>query len=184
MRVGEDAMEPSTPPRTLRTVPRLSPPPQSALSDEIAAFLRQGVSLLVGTCDASGAPECMRAVGAEVQPDRRHLVIYLPEATSRETRIKLLGHPRIAVLASYPLDHRSLQLKGSVKRLSVADDAALGSIQRYLETFAGVLEGVGMPSDVVHSLSHWPAFAVELEVEELFVQTPGPGAGARLAGSL
>lgn len=184
MRVSEDAMEPSTPPRCLRTVPRLSPPPQSALSDEIAAFLTQGVSLLVGTCDANGGPESMRAVGVDVQPDRRHLTIYLPEATSRETRTKLLDHPRIALLASYPLDHRSLQLKGTVKRLGVADDAALASIQRYLETFAHVLEGVGMPSGVVHSISHWPAFAVEFEVEELFVQTPGPGAGARLAGPL
>jgi hypothetical protein len=126
----------------------------------------------------------MRAVGLRVHPDRATATIYLPEATSQGTRANLLVNARIAVLASYPLDHRSLQLKGGVKRVTLAEEGALPAIQAYLETFASVLEVVGMPPELVRMVSHWPAFAVEFHVEELFQQTPGPGAGAPLLGAL
>jgi len=126
----------------------------------------------------------MRVVALRVHGDRRHATVYLPESTSLTTRAQLLVNARIALLASYPLDHRSLQLKGTVKRVGLAEPSALPTIEAYLETFASVLEVVGMPPELVRMVSHWPAFAVELEIEELFVQTPGPGAGNRLAGAL
>ena len=157
---------------------------RSAIRDEIAAFLAQGVSLLVGTCDAEREPESMRAVGLRVHPDRTRVTVYLPETTSQRTRSNLLVNARIAVLASYPLDHRSLQLKGAVVRVTLAEEAARPTIEAYLETFSSVLEVVGMPPEIVRMISHWPAFAVEFEVQELFVQTPGPGAGAPLSGPL
>jgi hypothetical protein len=162
----------------------LAEPALKLISDEVAAFLAQGVSLLVATCDAMQVPECMRAVGLRVHPDRGRATIYLPGATSAATRANLLVNARIALLASYPLDHRSLQLKGRVVRVDVADDAVHPLIEAYLQTFASVLEVVGMPPEVVRMVAHWPSFAVEFEVEELYQQTPGPGAGLPLVGPL
>jgi hypothetical protein len=154
------------------------------VSDEIAAFLGQGLSFLVGTCDARHVPECTRAVGLVVHDDRATATVYLPEVTSTLAVANLRENMRIALVASYPLDHRSLQLKGRVTAITPADEAHKPLIERYLEGFSGVLELVGMPPEVVRLLSHWPSVAVTFAVDELYDQTPGPGAGARLLGGV
>jgi hypothetical protein len=172
----------------LRTVASLATPPTTPISQspplgpELIAFLEQGVSLLVGTCDASLTPHSLRATGVRVHDDHRHVTLYLPEVTSRNTVTDVAANPRVAVLASQPLDHRSFQLKGAVTRVGPAPDEARPLVEEYLAGFARVLELVGMPYEVVANLSHWPSVALEFRVEELYLQTPGPGAGARLSG--
>jgi hypothetical protein len=158
--------------------------PSRVVSDEVAAFLSQGVSTLVGSASASRVPRCVRAVGIRLHGDRQRATVYLPEATATNTLSNLRENPRIAVLTSYPLDHRSLQLKGPVHAITPAADSERGFIEAYLSTFARVLEVIGMPYEVITMVTHWPALAIDFGVEELFVQTPGPGAGAKLEGPL
>lgn len=152
------------------------------LNQDLADFVEQGVSLLVGTCDAARVPHAMRAVGLQLHDDRRHATVYLPEVTSRHTVTDVAVNPRVAVLVSHPLDHRSFQMKGQVTKVSPASEGERAHVERYLERFARQLETVGMPYEVVGMLSHWPALALEFSVEELYLQTPGPGAGQRLSG--
>ncbi|MNC96046.1 hypothetical protein D3C83_133170 [compost metagenome] len=57
-----------------------------------------------------------------------------------------------------------------------ADDEA-PFVRRRLQEFAEVLDEIGLPRRVFLSVNHWPAFAVEIAVEEVFDQTPGPRAG-------
>jgi hypothetical protein len=44
-----------------------------------------------------------------------------------------------------------------------------------------VLDAIGLPRRVTHRIAHWPAFAIEMTVEQIFDQTPGPKAGVPLA---
>lgn len=154
----------------------------SLISDDIAAFLSQGLSLLVGTCDRDGAPECMRAMGLWLHPDRQRLTVYLPEATSQATLQNVRENPRLALIGSWPLTHRSYQIKGTVTQVAPAEESARPILDRYLAEFGDVLEKIGMPTEVVTLLSHWPSVAVELRIEELYEATPGPGAGSKLGG--
>jgi hypothetical protein len=43
-----------------------------------------------------------------------------------------------------------------------------------------VLEQIGLPPHVTMSVAHWPAFAIDVSVEEVFDQTPGPRAGVAI----
>jgi hypothetical protein len=160
----------------------LSKRPATTLSDELLDFIAQGVSLLVGTCDGAQVPHAMRAVGLQIHDDRRHATVYLPEVTSRHTVTDVAVNPRVAVLVSQPLDHRSFQMKGAVIKVAPADEDARAVVEAYLAQFGRQLETVGMPFEVLNMLSRWPAVALELSIDELFLQTPGPGAGQRLAG--
>jgi hypothetical protein len=47
--------------------------------------------------------------------------------------------------------------------------------------FHGVWQScTGVPRRVTRSFAHWPAFAIEIDVDPVFEQTPGPRAGTRL----
>jgi hypothetical protein len=65
-----------------------------------------------------------------------------------------------------------------VKLAPPADETMVG--QRWQE-FEEVLDAIGLPRRVTHRIAHWPAFAIEMTVEQIFDQTPGPKAGVPLA---
>ncbi|HEY6878909.1 MAG TPA: pyridoxamine 5'-phosphate oxidase family protein [Polyangiales bacterium] len=161
----------------------MSKRPATTLSDELIDFVAQGVSLLVGTCDAARVPHAARAVGLRIHDDRRHATVYLPEVTARHTVTDVAVNPRLAVMVSQPLDHKAFQMKGDVRKVSAAAETERELIETYLSLFGRRLEVVGMPYEVVTMLSHWPAVALEFSIEGLYLQTPGPGAGQRLSGS-
>lgn len=153
------------------------------VTDDLLAFLAQGVSVLVGTCDPHGEPLCMRATGLWVAPDRTTATVYLPEQLSRHTVTNVRHNARAAVYASYPLDHRSYQIKGPVIEVAPAPDSARALIETYLETWASVLEVIGMPSEMARMLTHWPSIGLTLRIDELYLQTPGPGAGVAMGAA-
>jgi hypothetical protein len=65
-----------------------------------------------------------------------------------------------------------------VEAIRMAADDEAPFVRRRLNEFADVLDEIGLPRRIFRSVSHWPAFAVEITVEEVFDQTPGPRAGA------
>lgn len=151
------------------------------ISAELATFLESGVSLLVGTRDAGLHPEALRAVGARVEPGGAEVTVLVPVATAARTLGNLRENGRIAVCFSRAEDHRSVQLKGAVVALRDADEADRRVVERYRALLADALAGVGLPPRLTSRIAHWPAVAARFRVEAVFVQTPGPGAGAPLA---
>ncbi len=152
------------------------------LADEtVRRLLAAGTSVMVGTADASGAPTCCRAVGMTPAPDPRVVVVYVPVASGAGTIANIATTRRLAVVVSDPLSHGTVQLKGCVRGVRVAPEAERPGVHGCLERLADVLGEVGLPRRLLLGLAWWPAFAVEMEVEAAFEQTPGPRAGAAMA---
>ena len=152
----------------------------SLLSAEMAAFIEAGVSILVGSRDATLAPECLRAIGARVE-NSSEITVFLPAATARATVTNLLDNGRIAVCFSQIADHRTHQLKGRVVSIAMADEDCRATVDRYRRAIAQELAAVGLPQHLTFRIHHWPCWAVRFQVDDLFDQTPGPDAGIRLA---
>jgi hypothetical protein len=131
---------------------------------------------MVATVDAARVPVCCRAVGLRVDGGQA-VTVYLPVATAAETVANLATNGRIAIVSSDPIDHRTLQIKGRSRAVRVAREDEREAVTRWLEAFAEVVYAIGMPRELPMTLTHWPAFAVEVEVDALFDQTPGPRAG-------
>lgn len=147
---------------------------------DLVDFFEGGVSLLVGTCDTDKKPESTRAVGALVGADRTRLTIFLNHANAERTIANLAANPRVAVCFTRPIDHRTVQAKGRALAVRPALDSERPRLERYLSSFVEALYLVGVTRAVAGRLAHWPSTAVEIEVDSLFQQTPGPGAGAKL----
>jgi hypothetical protein len=150
------------------------------ISTRVHRCLEPGMSIVVSAVDAHGAPSCCRATALSSTDDLRTVTVYLPVATSHDTIENLALTRRLAIAAMFPLDHFATQIKGVLEETRLAGEEEAPFIRDRLEAFATVLDAAGIPKRLTRSLGHWPAFAVRIRVEQVFDQTPGPKAGARL----
>jgi hypothetical protein len=149
------------------------------LSDEaLLRHLQPGRSILVGTVDPSGWPAACRGVGLVVDEDRQGFTVYVPVATGAETVANVASNGRVAVSATEPASHTSVQLKGRIRAVRVAREDEEARVRTSIDRFADTLDRVGLPRGVTRTMTCWPAFAIEVVVEAVFDQTPGPRAGA------
>jgi hypothetical protein len=144
-------------------------------------WLQEGASVIVGTADAEGVPATCRGIALSPAKDPDTLIVHLPAATAHETLANIATTRRIAVVAAHPLSHRTVQVKGVTRGVKLAPAADEAFVRARWEAFCGVLSEIGLPRRVTLRIAHWPAFAVEMTIEEVFDQTPGPNAGAPLA---
>lgn len=155
-------------------------PPAVLIPPDLVEFFESGVSILVGTRDASLVPDAARGVGAVVHPDNRHLTVFLPTEVAERPIVNVRETGIVAVAFSHALDHHSTQVKGRVVEVRPGREEERELCTRYKVALTEVLAVTGVPRAVIRTVTVWPATAITLEVQDLFQQTPGPGAGERL----
>jgi hypothetical protein len=147
----------------------------------ITRCLAENVSVMVGSVDSRGEPSTCRALALTSTDELSTLTVYVPVSTSRDTIANIAATGRLTVVATHPIDHHSWQLKGTAATARLAREDEAETAHRGLRGFAALLNTIGIPPRVTNAVAWWPAFAIEMRVEEIFDQTPGPGAGARVA---
>ncbi len=148
---------------------------------KLQRFVEGGISVFVGTADADKIPTCCRAIALTTKNNFETVTVYVPAATGQETIANVATTRRVAISASEPLSHGSIQIKGVSRGVKLASPADEEFVRMRLHQFADVLAELGLPRRVTHRVAHWPAFAIEVSVEQVFDQTPGPKAGTPLA---
>ncbi len=157
-----------------------------SISDELKTFLEGPASVLAGTRDSRLMPEITRAWGPRVSEDRQHISLCVPLATSRKMIDNLDGNGEIAVTFSLPTNYRTFQLKGRNATIAEPDSTDLAAVGRHRDAFASVNESLGQSRERVEAF--WQAEVETSPVlvkilfvpEEIFDQTPGPGAGREI----
>jgi hypothetical protein len=147
---------------------------------QISRCLDPGMSLIVGTVDHNNMPSCSRAVALSSSDDVATVTVYVPVATSQDTVRNVAMTRRMAVAATHVIDHCSIQLKGTTGDVRLAREDEAAFVRRQFEAFADSLDSIGIPKRVVLNAACWPAFAIDMRVEQVFEQTPGPRAGNRV----
>ncbi|HET9468469.1 MAG TPA: hypothetical protein VFO48_08660 [Vicinamibacterales bacterium] len=150
------------------------------MNERLAKCVEPGVSVIVGSVDADGNPSCCRAVGLRTDDGLATVTVFVPMATSKDTMGNVSATRRLAVVTTHPISHCATQLKGIVERTRPARDDEEPFVVNHLGGFGGVLNTIGYPLRVTRSVAHWPAYALEMRVDEIYEQSPGPKAGTRL----
>lgn len=151
------------------------------IPDSIVQLLETGVSILVGTRDASLMPECTRAWGIHVGTGRDTVTIFLSDTFAGKTIDNLRGNGLIAVTCTRPTDHITCQIKGRVRTIKRMTPAGRDHCRRWHRDFMAELTAIGVPTELPAAWIVEPTVAVEITVSEIFDQTPGPGAGKKIA---
>jgi hypothetical protein len=147
------------------------------LDAELVAFLNSGLSVMAATRDGRLRPETVRVLALEARAGEEEMTVFLPDAVSARMLENLRDNGRIAVVATHPMDNRSVQLKGAMVSCQPATDLQRSPADAYRAKMARSLAQVGVPQGILFRAQFWPAHAVRFRVEGIFSQTPGPAAG-------
>jgi hypothetical protein len=94
------------------------------------------------------------------------------------------GSRAVAITAEDPRTLNMVQFKGRAGMTEPATDDDQAEVGRYCDSFFGVLTEVdGTDRRLLERLVPVSFVACTVVIEELYDQTPGPGAGARLRGA-
>ena len=154
------------------------------IPDRVVEVLHGPTWIQIGSRDAALRPAHTVAVGAVVHDDRQTVTVFVPTARSGRVLRDLTGNGRIAVglaLAS----HESYQLKGTYISSRPTDDTDRARQEaRRAALLASALEA-GYPETIARplalGLAITPGVAITFRAEQVFLQTPGPGAGTLLS---
>jgi hypothetical protein len=156
------------------------------ISDDMKAFVESGVSVVIGTRDMGLVPEIVRGWGPTVSKDRQSISLCVARSAAARTLDNLSTIGRIAVGFTLPTNLHSVQLKGTWIETTDVRAADMTAVERHREAFAALNQRVGIPRMAIEAFwkRELESSAVMVKVrflpEQIFNQTPGPGAGSRL----
>ena len=144
---------------------------------ELASFLASPVMIITGTCGENNRPDIGRAVGAIIDGDAGRMRIVVSSWQWPRTVDNLRASGRVAVTFARPSDYVSYQVKGRAT-VGPADTEDLVQSDRYMADILEVLTGLGLDRRLATPwLTNRDPVAVGIEVDAIYVQTPGPTAG-------
>jgi hypothetical protein len=149
---------------------------------DLVDFIESGCATIVGFVTVEGAPFATRAWGTsvvDVDPPRVRLLL---GAGALATAGRSGSEPfDIAFTGGDVRTLRSVQVKGTARDLEPAAAADLDRARAYCDAFFdAVCEADGTPRPLMERLAPVDLVACTVDVDEVYDQTPGPGAGARL----
>ena len=150
------------------------------IEPEVTELIESPCSLIVGSVDADGLPDAIRGWGVDVLgPDRVRVLL---AADADRTLANLADGGRIALTATHFITAVSWQLKGVATVIEDASPADRILFDAYCSGCLQILSvAQDMPEGVIARLIPADVVACVMVVEQVFDQTPGPGAGARVA---
>lgn len=150
------------------------------IEPEVTELIESPCSLIVASADADGLPDAIRGWGVDVLgPDRVRVLL---AADAERTLANLADGGRIALTTTHFITAVSWQLKGVATAIEAASPADRIRFDAYCSGCLQILSAAqDMPEAVIARLIPADVVACEMVVEQVFDQTPGPGAGARVA---
>ena len=136
------------------------------------------VVAFIGTRDARLRPTVTWAFGARVSASTDEITAFIPDVEIDRTRSNLVHNDMLAYTVGDPISTKSYQFKGKLAGMRPTTEEER-AVQGILRGKLGAKLAV-FPSEFVTGYTFVPSTALTFRVEQVFVQTPGPGAGRQL----
>ncbi len=150
------------------------------IEQRLADFVHTATHMVLGTRDAKLRPHGAHAMGCRVDCAAGTVTVFAPLSLHTVTLDDVRATKVATVVVGGGEHHETYQFKGEVtevRAMTEADGAVQGA---YLAKLATDLTNAGLPFQDWTLPPVQPGMAVVVRVTDIFVQTPGPGAGARI----
>ena len=153
------------------------------IPDRVAEHLQGPSFIQVATRNAELRPAHAHVLAAVVHDDKQTVTFFVAEKRSKQIVADLENNGRVALEAAQAT-HEAYQMKGKYvsSRPSTEEDYAVQEkyqkmiVEGLLQFFP---EELAKPLAAVES-DYRPSIAITFRVEEIYLQTPGPGAGTKM----
>jgi hypothetical protein len=152
----------------------------------ILRFLEQHANVaFAGTRDRHLVPYGHRVSGWIVEAGGRSMTALISENSTAKLVESLQDNGKLALTVEEFPSHETYQFKGQYLRHRSVQREDIQVVDRIRDRFLKSVRHIysDAPEHLLNAYIRVPALAVEFEVHEIFLQTPGPGAGARLVPS-
>ena len=150
---------------------------------KLVRFLDQYANVaFAGIRDGALVPFGHRVSGWQVSVDQRTITVLLPDEFLERVVESLQQNGELALTVEEFPSHETYQFKGRHLRHRGLQDDDGDIVDRVRRRFVKSMRPIypDVPEDVLKAFVSPPSLAVEFEVLEIYLQTPGPGAGTRL----
>jgi hypothetical protein len=150
---------------------------------KLVRFLEQyGNVAYAGIRDRDLVPFGHRVSGWRVGADQRSITILFPDEYLPRLLESLQQNRELAVTVEEFPSHETYQFKGHYLRHRGIERGDVEIADRLRQRWVRSLKTIfaDAPEDVLKGFVSPPSLAVDVEVLEIYLQTPGPGAGTRL----
>ena len=148
----------------------------------ILKFLQdRGTIAVGGTRDANRVPHVHYVSGFDVEPDQQTIRCSVNRAYVDHLFSSLEDNGQFSLTVEQIGTHETYQFKGSYVGTAEPNEADVAAHQRMAERFAKAVSLLfGHPEEAGRAYITSPSVVVRFMVREIFLQTPGPGAGHRV----
>ena len=150
---------------------------------KLVRFLEQYANVaFAGSRDRALVPFGHRVSGWQVGANQRTMTIWFPDEDVQKLLGSLQENGELAVTVEEFPSHETYQFKGRYLRHRGLQEGDAEIVDRVRRRFVKSLRPMypDAPEEVLSAFVSPPTLAVEFEVLEIYLQTPGPGAGTRL----
>ena len=150
---------------------------------KLIRFLEQDANVaFAGSRDRDLVPFGHRVSGWRIGVDHRTMTVLFPDEFLPRLVESLQENRELAVTVEAFPSHETYQFKGHYLSHRDVDGADVEAADRVRRRWVKSLRMLytDAPEDVLKGFVYPPSLAVDVEVLEIFLQTPGPGAGTRL----
>jgi len=150
---------------------------------KLIRFLEQDANVaFAGSRDRDLVPFGHRVSGWRIGTDHRTMTVLFPDEFLPRLMQSLQENRELAVTIEAFPSHETYQFKGHYLSHRDVDGADVEAADRVRRRWVKSLRMLytDAPEDVLKGFVSPPSLAVDVEVLEIFLQTPGPGAGTRL----
>jgi len=150
---------------------------------KLIRFLEQYANVAyVGIRDRDLVPFGHRVSGWRVGADQRSITILFPDEFLPRLLESLQHNRELALTVEEFPSHETYQFKGHYLRHRGIEDGDFDIADRLRRRWVKSIRPIfaDAPEDVLKGFVSPPSLAVDFEVLEIYLQTPGPGAGTRL----
>jgi hypothetical protein len=141
----------------------------------------EGTVAISGTRDSNLIPHIHHVSGWEVEPDKQTIRCSINQAYTDHLVSSLEDNGQFSLTVEQIGTHETYQFKGNYVGSTQANSGDFAAHLRARYRFAKAINQVfGYPEDRCKAYIPRPTLVIRFTVREIFLQTPGPGAGHRI----
>ena len=147
---------------------------------ELHKMLENGLAMFMATRDSRLTPVISEVMGLDLSPDGKHMVFYVSQSESQVALENIAQNDRVAVTMARPANYFSAQIKGVVRNTRPITKQEIQRSKEWSEKYKQEIKYIGTHPQIPAALVMQADTAIEAEVQNLYLQTPGPEAGRKL----